>query len=199
MTIESCTNGWLIMQSGHQFWPLDPKVEDIRIEDIAHSLAKQCRWNGHLSNINHHYSVAQHSIYVSLRVEADISRLWGLLHDATETYICDVPRPLKPMIPEYKIIEDKIAKTVIDKFNIPFDNLIDADLHRADMDLLFMERDELVSCLGPDDDPVFPFEGEHLRPIDTIYDIDPNFYPWCPSIARDKFMKRFCELTGTER
>ena len=39
--------GWCATYTGMQFWPLDPRPEDICIEDIAHALALQCRFNGH--------------------------------------------------------------------------------------------------------------------------------------------------------
>ncbi|MHA1573246.1 MAG: hypothetical protein ACTSX8_04570 [Alphaproteobacteria bacterium] len=46
---------------------LNPRVEDVNIEDIAHSLSLQCRFTGH-SRV--HYSVAQ-QLYRKLRAEVD--------------------------------------------------------------------------------------------------------------------------------
>ena len=48
--------------TGVMFNFLDPKQEDIKIEDIAHSLSLQCRFTGHCKQF---YSVAEHSIAVA--------------------------------------------------------------------------------------------------------------------------------------
>jgi len=79
--------------SGLQVWPLDPRPEDIALEDIAHALAMQCRFGGHTLTF---YSVAQHSVMVS-KICSD-HQGWaqaGLLHDAAEAYLGDMLRPLK--------------------------------------------------------------------------------------------------------
>lgn len=69
----------------------NPKLEDIEIKDIAWSLAHMLRFNGHLA---YQISVAQHSIYVSQLAPSHL-RLAALLHDAHETYLGDIVRPVK--------------------------------------------------------------------------------------------------------
>ena len=59
---------WMQIFTGKKFWPLDPKSEEVDIKDIAHSLAFQCRFNGHS---NYFYSIAQHSVIVSKIVSKD--------------------------------------------------------------------------------------------------------------------------------
>jgi hypothetical protein len=78
-------------------WPLlDPRPELVNIEDIAHALANQCRFNGHVSSF---YSVAQHAVIVSLevfrRTKDPVTALWGLHHDDEEAYLGDMVKPLK--------------------------------------------------------------------------------------------------------
>ena len=81
--------------SGKPFFPMDPRPEEIRIEDIAHSLSMQCRFNGHTKWF---YSVAQHC---SIMAEAMMSDGYAeyafeaLMHDAAEAYIGDLIRPVK--------------------------------------------------------------------------------------------------------
>src|ERR1035437_8999101 len=52
---------WIQTYSGRRFCPLSPNPDAIVLQDIAHSLAMQCRFNGHCKKF---YSVAQHSVYV---------------------------------------------------------------------------------------------------------------------------------------
>lgn len=83
----------------------DPKSEMICIEDIAHALAQQPRFGGHLPRM---YSVAQHSVNCSFLADSFEDKLTALLHDASEAYICDIPRPIKSGLTNYKEIEHKL-------------------------------------------------------------------------------------------
>src|ERR1019366_9954250 len=85
-------DGAIRTYSGVRFKPLDPDPA-VGISDIAHALANQCRFGGHSSAF---YSVAQHSVRVSEICAAE-DALWGLLHDASEAYLVDVPAPLKQL------------------------------------------------------------------------------------------------------
>lgn len=54
------TGDWMQTYSGAAFWPLDPRPEDINLDDIAHALSMLCRFGGHCRGF---YSVAEHSIW----------------------------------------------------------------------------------------------------------------------------------------
>ena len=103
------------LRSGRAFFPTDPLPEDIEITDIAASLSKICRFGGHTKEF---YSVAEHSVYVSLLVPKQFA-LCGLLHDAIEAYMGDVIRPIKCQIPELIVMEEMIWQAVADKFGLP--------------------------------------------------------------------------------
>ena len=107
-------DGFIGTFSGLRFWPLNPNPEKILIEDVAHSLAHQCRFGGHVWRF---YSVAEHSVHVSnLYPSEDV--LWGLLHDASEAYLVDLPRPLK-LLPEfalYREAERRLQRAVAVRF-----------------------------------------------------------------------------------
>lgn len=44
---SSRKGSWISTFSGGRWYPLDPRVEEVKIEDIAHSLSLLCRYNGH--------------------------------------------------------------------------------------------------------------------------------------------------------
>lgn len=187
---------WIQMQNGKPFWPLDPRLDEITIEDIAHSLSLQCRWNGHCREF---YSVAQHCVLVAQEAQEIEPRaaLWGLMHDATEAYLTDVPRPLKPLLKGYKEAEDNLALAIIDKFNIPFDEAIADAVHQADGIQLFLERNELL------DDPVIPWGDPQYHEANNIHtklsDEYEDFYCWEPKTAAWRFMEEFNFMTFVEK
>lgn len=103
--------------SGIHMNPLDPKPEDFRIEDIAHALSLICRGNGHVQTF---FSVGQHCINCAREAEAlslpNRIILACLLHDASECYLSDVPRPFKRNLPEYRQAEDHLLSVLYTKF-----------------------------------------------------------------------------------
>lgn len=120
----------------------NPDPSQIDIMDIAHALSNQCRWGGHTRIF---YSVAQHSIAVANRLVPAL-RVQGLLHDAAEAYLVDLPRPIKKNISEYSQIEDNLMKVIAAKFEFdyPFHPEVlkadDAELQREYE--IFMLREE---------------------------------------------------------
>lgn len=81
--------------TGRRIDPLTMTSADVDIKDIAHALARQCRYNGHTWG---HLSVARHSLWVSdhlIDKYGIVLGAAGLLHDAAEAYVGDMIRPLK--------------------------------------------------------------------------------------------------------
>lgn len=168
---------WMQTYTGGRFWPLDPHVEDIEIIDIAHSLSMQCRYNGHTQVF---MSVAEHCVLMSRLVSAE-NALWALLHDATETYVGDMIRPLKLDLPNYRTIEDRVMLVIAEKFGLqpqmPF------EVHDADMRIVLDERDALLAE---------PAEEWDLAGEPFGIDIP----AWPPAQAELEYITRFAELTG---
>ena len=112
--------------------PFDIKEGDISIEDIAHSLSMQCRFNG---NTNKFYSVAEHSINVSLilRSMPAKTQLLGLLHDATEAYLSDIPTPVKKYLPDYLSIEEKLSTDIYRELHPQYGDLSVNDFYLVNL------------------------------------------------------------------
>lgn len=108
--------------TGRKFYVLDPRPEDIAIQDIAHALSMQCRYNGHVRKF---YSVAEHSFLVSMAAQNSYSHsgtedcLRALLHDAAEAYVGDLPSPIKRSVPTITEAEDRIESMIMNKFGLP--------------------------------------------------------------------------------
>jgi len=105
---------WIQTYKGRKFFPLDPRPDDIYIRDISHRLGLLYRFNGHSVVF---YSVADHSVLVS-RAVAEEHALWGLLHDASEAYISDLPRPIKKKMPDFLEIEERIQRAVAERLGL---------------------------------------------------------------------------------
>jgi len=73
----------------------------IDIEDIVHAQSLLCRFNGHNTRF---YSVAEHSVHVAREIDPTLTMV-GLLHDAVEANLGDVPSPLKTQLPRFKEFE----------------------------------------------------------------------------------------------
>jgi len=103
----------ILTYTKRMFDPFAITPQDINLEDIAHALSMTVRANGHVA---YFYSVAQHAIDCAREAEArgcsPRVQMACLLHDASECYIADIPRPVKHRLPGYAQIEQKIAAIV---------------------------------------------------------------------------------------
>lgn len=108
---------YITTYSGKHFYPTEPNMENFHIKDVAHALSLICRGNGHVKQF---LSVGQHCINCALEAEArGYSKrlvLACLLHDASEAYMSDVPRPFKKYLKDYAVFEDKLLSLVYQKY-----------------------------------------------------------------------------------
>jgi hypothetical protein len=131
--------------SGASCYLLRPEESDIRLLDISLALSRIQRFGGHCKR-GVTYSVAHHSVLVSILVEKELGRpddaLAGLLHDATEAYLGDMISPLKKLVPAYHVIESSWAMEIAGIFDL--DTLCPPAVKEADLMALEMERRWLI-------------------------------------------------------
>ena len=108
-------NSAIVTYTRRWFDPLNPRVEDVNLNDIAHALSLTNRYGGHVSRP---YSVAQHSVLCSM-VAPEHLKLEALLHDAAEAYLGDMPKPVKDMLPDFKAAEARLEAVIRQKFGLP--------------------------------------------------------------------------------
>ena len=176
------TTPWIQAYSGRVF-PLEPfDINAIHIEDIAHALSMLCRFNGHCRKF---YSVAEHSVHVSHEIAPRLALL-GLMHDAAEAYLGDVPTPMKNRLPAFSEAEDHLMELVSHTFgfDLPSSGSDDKlELKRADMQLLADEK-EMLTRQEPKPWPGLPAAHKVER-----------IKSWSPAEAKQQFLARFGDLS----
>lgn len=196
---------------GRYFWPLIPNhpANDFDIEFIAHVLSGDRRWGGVTSDANGNpsdYSVAQHLVHVADIVNLNRRKLvpgwdwenspaptlYGLLHDATEAFLRDFPRPVKYLMKEYSPAEDALMETIISEFQIPINMAIREAVRRVDNMMIFLERDELVG------QPCVPYSNECDHPRLSIHDLVPEFTVWSAKKAKQVFLDKYEEVVAND-
>lgn len=157
--------------SGRKFDPMAITPGDIYLDDIAHALSLVCRGGG---QIKWFYSVGQHSINCAKEA---LARGWSvrlalacLLHDASECYMSDVPRPLKQEMPDYKMYEKKLLKVIFEKY-LGSDLTEEEErlLKEIDDDLLWYDLDVLLEEKQTGEAPKLHFKLDYtVRPFEVV-------------------------------
>ena len=174
---------WMSTFTGHQFWPLDPRAEEVDIRDVAHALSMTCRYGGHCLRF---YSVAEHSVHVARWLQAHYGDLpavvlKGLLHDAPEAYLTDVPRPIKGSLIGYKEIENRLWTVIANMHGMS--DAMPAEVHEADGRILADEMAQNMTLADPD----------CIDPLGVRLEF------WTPEQAEAEFLATYWSLIETGR
>ena len=152
--------------------PFDLNFDDIDIRDIAHHLSNECRFSG----AGPFYSVAQHSVQVSwqCRGSRDFA-LAGLLHDAAEAYLKDIPSPLKydPIMAGYREREEEATQVIFGALGV---------------------NPQYLSMVKEHDDKMFQNEVEWFWGSRVG-----GLLLWTPQQAEAEFLSEFTLLQGPEQ
>lgn len=162
---------YITTYTGLHFYPTEPNPDGLRMEDIAHALSLLCRGNGHTKTF---FSVGQHCLHCAREAQArGYSRhvaLACLLHDASEAYLSDVPRPFKQSMPQYRVLENQLLDVIYTKFlGAPLTDEEAALVKQIDDDMLYFDLrlllNEPSNESGPEMKSVFSYD---VLPFETV-------------------------------
>ena len=74
--------------------------------------------------------------------------LWGLLHDAPEAYISDIPRPVKQQFAGVKEMEERLMEVICEKFLLVYPCPWGEDLKLCDNVALKLEARKYMTSKG---------------------------------------------------
>lgn len=173
--------------SGRIFDYENMRPQDINIQDIAASLSKICRYNGHTIRF---YSVAEHCCrlaeYASKVTNDPRAGLYMLLHDACEAYIGDHVNPMKRAVPAIQEFENKIQELICFRFGLL--HPMPAFVKNLDTRILIDEKD----ILFPHSRHKWQAEQQGFGPLEV------NIYCLPPPQAEELYLQLFQEMTGTQ-
>ena len=175
-----------------KFTPLNPKVEDVHIDDIANSLSNKCRFTG---LVNKFYSVAEHSLLTSLYVDPEYA-FEALMHDATEAYLPDVATPVKVCLPGFKEIEARLAAVIERRFLIRQTSESIKAVKIVDNAILTNEFMHMFGVVPHEceflTEPPLEMKNEVVKSAGIYYQL--GIRNFTPEVIRRLFMRRFKEL-----
>lgn len=157
--------------TGVWFYPLSPDSEALHIEDIAHALSLITRGNGHVKSF---FSVGQHCINCAREAKArglsDRLVLACLLHDASECYMSDVPRPFKKELPNYIEAEERLLNVIYEKFlGAALSTEECATVKEIDNAMLWYDMKNLLNEVISDKQPEIHIELSYaVRPFEEV-------------------------------
>ena len=182
----SPSGNWIATHTGKQWYLENPRPEDVCIEDIAHGLSHVCRFGGQCRTF---YSVAEHSVRMAEAITLSHENvdpklvMLALLHDATEAYLGDIVRPLKQLLPAYKIIEKRTEEAIMIGLGLAEIIPPTSAIKGWDDVLLMTERRDLVNHCNHDWTP-------RAMPLKE------KINPWSSTRAKDVFLRLYNEWSN---
>jgi hypothetical protein len=167
----------MLTQSGKTYDVFRPTQNNYDIKDIAAGLSKLCRFGGQCKEF---YSVAQHSVLVS-RLLPPQYQMIGLLHDASEAYMVDLPRPIKYALPDYIIAEERLLAAILAQLANHSGPLPKCVKEADDFVLIWERRDIVPEC-------------DWWAPKTPPKDHYETIYGWTPKEAEYRFLMEYRNL-----
>ncbi|KKN66001.1 hypothetical protein LCGC14_0475930 [marine sediment metagenome] len=177
---------WIRTYTGKRFNVFEPTPEVIDIRDIAHALSNTCRFGGHLTEF---FSVAEHCTNTASLLDKELA-IYGLLHDAGEAYLTDIPTPIKHRLPNIIALERGILSCIAERFGLVEEKFYCRELKKVDWYLCVREAKKLLP------QGVEGWEGCSEFGLENIGDFKMVFTnAFAPTVAEHLFLQLFQELT----
>jgi hypothetical protein len=190
---------WMQTSRGERFFPLDPRVEEVFIEDIANGLAQCGRYNGQRL-LDKYYSVAEHSVlmteYADRQKWPAVALLACLLHDAPEAYLNDMNRATKQAMREiaamqygggvshYDAMTNKVERVIQTEFEIaPIAILWGKEIKDLDQRIVPLEK---AAVMAP---AKYPWAFDKFEPLEGV-----EIQCWDAKTAYSKFLTAYYAL-----
>lgn len=184
MSAPKDSRAWINSYMGHKIFPLGHGPDEapfgtIDIRDIAHQLSQTCRFRGACKPS---YTVAEHSVRIAMvllgRGRERSVCLAGLLHDATEAYLADVPSPVKylPEMRAYRELEQRLNAEIMAAFDVPWP--LPPEVEDLDRKILPYE----ALCTLPNRHPDWPLGNREVPEWEGVK------FGWKPEFAEEKFL-----------
>lgn len=180
-------NAYIHTQAG-RFYAANPTWN---VSAIAHALGQTARYRG---NADEFYSVAEHSVLVSLLMQEITggNPREGLFHDATEAVLPDVSAPFKQLFPDLRSVDNRFDSNLRHHFGLPPKKT--QECIKADWLALFIESAQILPERGTDFEDPYNIRPEALRLREKegwmIACLD-----W--RSAKALFMQRYRQLNGS--
>ena len=163
------TRAMLRTVSGRTINLLDPRPADITIGDVAHSLARICRFGG---QIEPWWSVADHALLCrDLMIDVGFPELAleALHHDSAEAYLGDVITPLKRELGEtYRRITRGVDRAIGAAFAVDDLRFGDDVVRDVDRAALHIEARALGYTEPLDDSPPGWIDVDRPRALHSL-------------------------------
>ncbi len=169
---------WSNTASGRRFYLMDPRSEDVHVEDVSSHLSRICRFNGALKDGIDHFSVAEHAFNISRWMEEDGYTpeicFAALHHDSAEAYTGDITAPVKQAVPSFRELEKRVTRAVFMGLGVPHLNTWDWDaIKRYDLIALATEVEQLLDRTTPvftevDSGHAWAPRAKELRPVGPL-------------------------------
>jgi len=132
--------------SGRVFDLLRPDPKLIQLSDIAHHLARVCRWGGGTPG---HYSVAEHSLRVGWVAPKKFARA-ARVHDGHEFVLHDVSEPLRRLLsPVYPWLVQQWDFAICEALDVDYDELTSDEVCEADETVRLAEESFILGRQAP--------------------------------------------------
>jgi hypothetical protein len=180
---------WIELADGSRFYYKDTAFT---IPNMAASLSKMCRYNGHCTRL---YTVAQHSILVADIMEnkklGDPRE--GFMHDGQESILSDIPSPWKVLLPDYKNVEAVLEIRLRKQYGLP-EKSTDG-CKKADYLALHVEVQELIISKGENWEAPPGLKEEACAYIEE-FSYPESFWFKDPSDIEVAYLEKYAELFG---